>query len=133
MCQRLLQAGITTRVGGEEPSPQSGINPGDTVDVSIYQTGDIEEAKVFDITANHYYGAYDTPIPDTSMFIRELSDIPTPKSARISFAQVQVNGQYLSFEPTTQYDLAGGATTLITTSPIPFNGDSFGLKFKATC
>jgi hypothetical protein len=117
-----------SREGGPEP----GINAGDTVEVSVFQTGNIEEAKVFDLTANRYYDAYDTPVPDTSMMIGEYSTTPTAKTSKISFTQVQVNGQYLSFEPSTEYNLLNGADTLIKTSAVPFNGDSFSLKFKKT-
>lgn len=114
-----------------EGTAEPGVKAGDTVEASIYQTGDIEEAKVFDITASHYWDAYDTPIPDTSMMIGEYSTAPQ-QTAKVSLSQVQVNGQYLSFEPSTKYNLVDGSTTLVKTSAVPPDGDSFSLTFEQT-
>jgi hypothetical protein len=116
---------------GKEGTTEPGINAGDTVEVSLYQTGSIEEPKVFDITKDHYWDAYTSPVPDSSVSIGVFPYEGFAKFSKVSFTQVQVNGQYLSFEPNVQYDLLSGATTLAKTSAVPTNGDSFSVKFKA--
>lgn len=114
-----------------EGTLEPGIKAGDTVEVSLYQSASVEEPKVFDITQNHYWDAYTAPIGDTAVGLGTYASVPQAKFSKVSFSQVQVNGQYLSFEPNVQYDLLDGAKTLATASAVPANGDSFNVKFKA--
>jgi hypothetical protein len=116
---------------GSEGTPETGIKAGDTVEVSMYQTGSIEEPKVFDLTTGKYWDAYTSPTPDSSVGLGMYSLAPTEKFATVSFTQVQVNGQYLSFEPNVAYNLLEGAKTLAKTSAVPAEGESFSVKFKA--
>ena len=118
-------------INGTEQNP-TGIKAGDTIVVSLFQTASNEVAIVNDITTNISYSALNNPLPDTGMMVGVDSSIPTAQFSKVSFTQVQVNGQYLNAlsSTSTQYNLLDGAKTLIKTSAVASPGDTFTLTFK---
>jgi hypothetical protein len=118
---------------------QSGVEPGDTVVTSMFQTGTTEEAEVHDLTNGEYWYSDSSPVPDSSVAIGAIGIAPCgdgfciPDFGKLTFSNVQVDGDYFAFEPRGAYDEWSGQTKLITTpSSPPAPGDSFKLTFKAT-
>jgi hypothetical protein len=116
-------------VSGDSDTP-SGIKPGDTVVVSIVQAGSSELSTISDLTQDTTADISSTSVPDTAMSIGEYSTVPTEPLTKVTFTKVQVNGQYLKMQPSTQYNLLNGAKTLIKTSGITSPGDTFSLTYK---
>jgi hypothetical protein len=116
-------------IGGNSQTPAA-VKPGDTVVASLFQTASTEVATVSDLTSNKTFDTSGSPVPDSAVLIGADSTVPTEKFTKVTFAKVQVNGQYLSMVPRTQYDLLNGAKTLIKASAIASPGDSFSLTVK---
>jgi hypothetical protein len=116
-------------VAGKELAP-TGVEPGDTIVVSLAQTASDETATVADLTTKETVTESNTPVPDTAIAVGADSTVPSEQFSKAVFTKVQVNGQYLNALPSTQYDLLNGAKTLIKTSGIASPGDSFSLTFK---
>ena len=118
-----------TYIGGQS-NIQAGIAPGNTVVVSIAQTASTELSTVTDVTTKTTVDVSNTPNSDAAMSVGSYSTIPTEKFTPITFTKVQVNGQYLKSQPSTEYNLLNGAKTLIKTSSIASPGDSFSLTYQ---
>jgi hypothetical protein len=86
--------------------------------------------RVTDLTINHFVDVSATPEPDSAMAVGAAPTIPAPQFAKVTSTKVQVNGQYLDFLPSTQYNQLNGAETLVKSSAIASPGDSFSLTFK---
>ncbi len=118
-----------TFISGTEAG-QLTAKPGDTVVVSLFQTASIEVAAFSDLTTGKSADIPESPIPDSAVSIGVDSTVPTEKFTPVTFTKVQVNGQYLSQVPSTEYDLLNGAKLLVKTSAIASPGDSFSVTFK---
>jgi hypothetical protein len=128
---------------GAEGVLEAGAVAGDTVVTSIFQTGSVEEGEIHDLTNGRYWYAGSSPVPDsiasvgtfrTAECIRGQS-CPNPDFGTVTFSNVLVNGDYLSFEDPAQYDQEGTTSLhqtvyLTKTSSIASPGDSFTLTFK---
>jgi hypothetical protein len=106
------------------------VKPGDTVVVSLFLTASTEVAALSDLTTGKSASTSTTPIADSAVSIGVDSTTPTEKFTPVSFTKVQVNSQYLSMVPSTEYNLLDGAKTLIKTSAIASPGDSFSVTYK---
>ncbi|HXW35518.1 MAG TPA: hypothetical protein VEJ87_13145 [Acidimicrobiales bacterium] len=148
-----LFAGISSSCSGSTPTYEfydfvngssnvkSGVKPGDVVVTSMSQTGNKEATEVHDITSGAYWYAYAPPNPDSTIYVG-LDDLcvsssfscpdPVIQFTKTKFSNVQINGDYLSFEKPTQYDETSGSKTLVATSNIGSPGDNFTLTFKAS-
>jgi hypothetical protein len=115
-------------IGGEADTP-TGIKPGDTVNVSIAQTASTELDTVRDLTTNSSAALSGSPV-SSAMSVGAYSTIPTEQTTKVTFTKVQINGQYLNAQPSTQYNLLNGAKTLIKTSGLASPGDTFSLAYK---
>lgn len=109
---------------------EEGVEPGDTVVTSLFQTGATEEAEIHDLTNGEYWFASNSPVGDTSIDIGSTATIPVESFAKVTFSNVQVNGDFLSFESPTRFNQLNGGNILVKTSAIASPGDAFSVKFK---
>lgn len=114
---------------------QTGVNPGDTVETSMFQTGTQEGAETLDLTNGQHCSDVTNPVPTTTIAAGLLAEgIGTPIApfGHSAFSSVQINGHHLSSESPTKYKLASGATTLAKPSAIASSGASFTVRFEAS-
>jgi hypothetical protein len=107
------------------------LKAGDTIVTTMWQTGSLEFAQVHDLTNNRSWDASGDTASDTQISFGIFPDgQDVGPFGKVTFSDVQINGNYLTFESASAYNLVSGSKTIIATSSIAKPGDAFSLTYK---
>ncbi len=139
-----LQAGIQESCNGKTDSygvlvlqNNGGIDldgvlkAGDTVVTTMFQTSSLEVAEVHDLTNGQFWNTSGETVSDSQIsfgIFPDAQDVAPFSDA--TFSDVQINGDYLTFESPKAYNLVSGSERIIATSSIARPGDTFSLTYK---
>jgi hypothetical protein len=115
---------------------EPGANPGDLVVASSFQTANVIQSTIHDITSGATWVADGSPINNAGQALEidvgvtnYTGSYPSwaPFTA-ITFSQVQVDGDYIGYQSPVQYNYKNGSVKAHT-SALSDNGDSFKLTY----
>jgi hypothetical protein len=114
---------------------QAGAAPGDTVVVSMSESGSQSWAKVHDLTNGEYWFSDDAADPGDATInvgVVDLSSIPS--FAPFTLSNATVNGDFLGFEGAQQFNAVntGGGTVLVKSGKLKTTagGSVFSVTFE---
>jgi hypothetical protein len=111
-----------------------GVEPGDVVVTSLFESGTSTWAEIHDLTLGAYWSASNSVDQgDTSVFLGTYNGtVPIPTFGKIKYSSATVNGDDLGFDILTTYNTVNGSELLIKTSTVTTTraGSSFSEKFK---
>jgi len=107
------------------------LKAGDTIATTMYQTGSLEFAEVHDLTNHQTWNASGDTASDTQISFGIYPDgQDVAPFGKMTFSDVEINGDYLTFESASAYNLVSGSKTIIATSSIAKPGNTFSLTYK---
>jgi len=115
---------------------EPGVNPGDVVVASMYQTLSVASATVHDLTSGYTWIAHSSPFTGSgvnwSVWTGAYSYANSNTWAQftsVPFSKCQVNGDYLKYASPTQYKFLGSGS-VVKTSALSTAGDGFKLTWS---
>ena len=117
-----------------EDHTEPGVDPGDVVVTSLFESGTSTWAEIHDLTLGAYWSASNSANQgDMSVFLGTYNGtVPIPTFGKIKYSSATVNGDDLGFDILTTYNTVNGSDLLIKTSKVTTTlaGSSFSEKFK---